>query len=597
MPPEYKQELPPSAQQIPTTVADHPVHNHVGENGANANLTATTTTTTTTAHKCIAILPGTTAASGTSTETKPVESIVYKSSPLLNGLLDKGKVPLAMDSATLQNGSAEEEVAQHADGTTPMVTSDDVSVAVTNGTGTLVKTTASSDLSPIQDIVGSVESASKVISRSGVDVTVSSVLKRTAEADSGDDGVCAKRLRLEDSSESTFQAGDGTERQGSPPAATALASQQQQQSVVVMARTDGAQHVIVQQGVIQQNVTQHNVTQHSTAAQTGGSGMVQLGCAHHTALQQKAQPQTSSTPMSTTPPQMVRVITTTSAAVPQPNLVKLLSTVDSSKTVSTVAAAAAVVNSTSTTNAASTMTAGSTPVSTQSAEAKPIATASKTVIADGEKKTTTPSAAAGHHHHHHHHHHKAAKLVYHCEWKGCDRTFSTPSAVFYHACKVHIPEADNDVQCQWDSCDDMKRRRLSLFTHLQDRHCNEQVLQIQAVRRQQISQFGKASLPPPAQPPPHPGYAPDAALLAIRRHALAYYNHRDASDEKESALAKSIRLTSALIIRNLATYSSRARRYLRRYEQQLSTVAMSPLESSRTIAQCLLEMSRVPTPD
>uniref|UniRef100_A0A131YI15 AT-rich interactive domain-containing protein 2 n=2 Tax=Rhipicephalus TaxID=426455 RepID=A0A131YI15_RHIAP len=143
----------------------------------------------------------------------------------------------------------------------------------------------------------------------------------------------------------------------------------------------------------------------------------------------------------------------------------------------------------------------------------------------------------------------------------------------------------------------MKRRRLSLFTHLQDRHCNEQVLQIQAVRRQQISQFGKASLPPPAQPPPHPGYAPDAALLAIRRHALAYYNHRDASDEKESALAKSIRLTSALIIRNLATYSSRARRYLRRYEQQLSTVAMSPLESSRTIAQCLLEMSRVPTPD
>lgn len=592
MPPEYKQDLPPSAQQMPTTVADHPVHNHVGENGANANSTATTTTTTTTAHKCIAILPGTTAASGTSTETKPVESIVYKSSPLLNGLLDKGKVPLAMDSATLQNGSAEEEVAQHADGATPMVTSDDVSVAVTNGTGTLVKTTASSDLSPIQDIVGSVESASKVISRSGVDVAVSSVLKRTAEADSGDDGVCAKRLRLEDSSESTFQAGDGTERQGSPPAATELASQQQQQSVVVMARTDGAQHVIVQQGVIQQNVTQH-----STAAQTGGGGTVQLGCAHHTALQQKAQPQTSSTPMSATPPQMVRVITTTSAAVPQPNLVKLLSTVDSSKTVSTVASAAAVANSTSTTNAASTMTAGSTPVSTQSVEAKPIATASKTVVADGEKKTTTPSASAGHHHHHHHHHHKAAKLVYHCEWKGCDRTFLTPSAVFYHACKVHIPEADNDVQCQWDSCDDMKRRRLSLFTHLQDRHCNEQVLQIQAVRRQQISQFGKASLPPPAQPPPHPGYAPDAALLAIRRHALAYYNHRDASDEKESALAKSIRLTSALIIRNLATYSSRARRYLRRYEQQLSTVAMSPLESSRTIAQCLLEMSRVPTPD
>lgn len=586
MPPEYKQELPPSTQQqVSATAADHPVHNHVGENGANANSTPVTTTTT--AHKCIAILPSTTTTSGMAAETKPIESVVYKSSPLLNGLLDKGKVPLAMDSATMQNGSAEDEMAQHADGSTPMAISEDVNVAVTNGTGTLAKTTTSSDLSPIQDIVGSMESASKVISRSGVDVAASPALKRTAEPDGG--GGCAKRLRLEDSSESTFQAGDTTERQGSPPASTTPASLQQQ-SVVVMARTEGggAQHVVVQQSVIQQNVTQHSTTQ-----QQGGS-VVQLGCTHQALVQPKTQPQTLLAPSAT--PQVLRVVTTSAAAVPQPNLVKLLSTMDSSKTVVTTVAA---VSAASTTSATATVAAGTTtPVSTQPTEVKPVATASKTVVVDGEKKAAVAtSSAAAHHHHHHHHHHKAAKLVYHCEWKGCDRTFSTPSAVFYHACKVHIPEADNDVQCQWDSCDDMKRRRLSLFTHLQDRHCNEQVLQIQAVRRQQISQFGKASLPPPAQPPPHPGYAPDAALLAIRRHALAYYNHRDASDEKESALAKSIRLTSALIIRNLATYSSRARRYLRRYEQQLSTVAMSPLESSRTIAQCLLEMSRVPTPD
>ncbi|XP_049274735.1 AT-rich interactive domain-containing protein 2 isoform X3 [Rhipicephalus sanguineus] len=585
MPPEYKQELPPSTQQqVSATAADHPVHNHVGENGATANSTPATTTT---AHKCIAILPSTTTTSGMAAETKPVESVVYKSSPLLNGLLDKGKVPLAMDSATMQNGSAEDEMAQHADGSTPMAISEDVNVAVTNGTGTLAKTMTSSDLSPIQDIVGSMESASKVISRSGVDVAASPALKRTAEPDGG--GGCAKRLRLEDSSESTFQAGDATERQGSPPASIAPASLQQQ-SVVVMARTEGggAQHVVVQQSVIQQNVTQHSTTQ-----QQGGS-VVQLGCTHQALVQPKTQPQTLLAPSAT--PQVLRVVTTSAAAVPQPNLVKLLSTMDSSKTVVTTVAA---VSAASTTSATATVAAGTTtPVSTQPAEVKPVATASKTVVVDGEKKApVATSSAAAHHHHHHHHHHKAAKLVYHCEWKGCDRTFSTPSAVFYHACKVHIPEADNDVQCQWDSCDDMKRRRLSLFTHLQDRHCNEQVLQIQAVRRQQISQFGKASLPPPAQPPPHPGYAPDAALLAIRRHALAYYNHRDASDEKESALAKSIRLTSALIIRNLATYSSRARRYLRRYEQQLSTVAMSPLESSRTIAQCLLEMSRVPTPD
>lgn len=586
MPPECKPELPSSAQQVSVTSVDHPVHNHIGENGATATSTTVATTTTTTAHKCIAILPSTTAASGTATETKPAESIVYKSSPLLNGLLDKGKVPLAMESATLQNGSADDEMAQNADGSSAMVISDDVGMAVTNGTGTVEKMTTSSDLSPIKDIVGSVESASKVISRTSVDIAVSSALKRTAEPD-GSGGACAKRLRLEDSSEVTFQVGDATERQASPPTAAVPASQQQQQSTVVVARTEatpGAQHVIVQQGVIQQSVTQHSTTQQQ-------GGVLQYTCAHQATVHKVSQlPQTSVS--SATTPHMVRVVATTSSAVPQPNLVKLLSTMDSSKTVTTVAA----TNSTSTTSVMSTTAAGSTPVSTQPVEVKPIVTASKTVTVDVEKKSTAPST--GHHHlHHHHHHHKAAKLVYHCEWKGCDRTFSTPGAVFYHACKVHIPEADNDVHCQWDSCDDMKRRRLSLFTHLQDRHCNEQVLQIQAVRRQQISQFGKASLPPPAQPPPHPGYAPDAALLAIRRHALAYYNHRDASDEKESALAKSIRLTSALIIRNLATHSSRARRYLRRHEQQLSTVAMSPLESSRTIAQCLLEMSRVPTPD
>ncbi|KAL3204970.1 hypothetical protein MRX96_041091 [Rhipicephalus microplus] len=198
-----------------------------------------------------------------------------------------------------------------------------------------------------QDIVGSVESASKVISRSGVEVAASPALKRAAEPDGG--GGCVKRLRLDDSSESTFQAGETTERQGSPPAAIVPASQQQ--PVVMMARTDGGgtQHVVVQQSVIQQNLTQHAGT-----PQLGG-GVVQLGCAHQALVQPKTQSQTLSTPSVT--PQVVRVVTTTAAApVPQPNLVKLLSTMDSSKAVVTTVA---TVNSTSTTSATSTVAAGS----------------------------------------------------------------------------------------------------------------------------------------------------------------------------------------------------------------------------------------------
>lgn len=65
--------------------------------------------------------------------------------------------------------------------------------------------------------------------------------------------------------------------------------------------------------------------------------------------------------------------------------------------------------------------------------------------------------------------------------------------------------------------------------YLQDWHCNERVLHTQAMRRKQLSQQGKTSIAPPQTPPPHPGYAPDAALLAIRRHALQYINPKELS--------------------------------------------------------------------
>ena len=55
-----------------------------------------------------------------------------------------------------------------------------------------------------------------------------------------------------------------------------------------------------------------------------------------------------------------------------------------------------------------------------------------------------------------------------------------------------------------------------------------QLLNILAVRRQQISVTGKTEIPVPHTPPPHPGYAPNAAFHAIKRHALEVINHRDA---------------------------------------------------------------------
>uniref|UniRef100_T1JB82 ARID domain-containing protein n=1 Tax=Strigamia maritima TaxID=126957 RepID=T1JB82_STRMM len=187
-----------------------------------------------------------------------------------------------------------------------------------------------------------------------------------------------------------------------------------------------------------------------------------------------------------------------------------------------------------------------------------------------------------------------AKVDFVCEWKDCLKSFNSPMSVFVHACKTHVPENEATVPCLWESCDQMTRQRLSLMTHLQDRHCNDNMLRLQATRRQQLSQMGSSTIPPPAPPPPHPGYAPNAAVQAIRRHALEFMAQKELMgvEEKEGPVTKSIRLTAALTLRNLVTYSALAKNLVKRYESNLSIVAMSNVESSRTVAQCLWELNR-----
>ena len=49
-----------------------------------------------------------------------------------------------------------------------------------------------------------------------------------------------------------------------------------------------------------------------------------------------------------------------------------------------------------------------------------------------------------------------------------------------------------------------------------------QVMKLVAVRRVQMAQSGRSDVPLPPAPPPHPGYAPNAALHAIKRHAQEF---------------------------------------------------------------------------
>ena len=59
-------------------------------------------------------------------------------------------------------------------------------------------------------------------------------------------------------------------------------------------------------------------------------------------------------------------------------------------------------------------------------------------------------------------------------------------------------------------------------------------MKLMAVRRVQIAQTGKSDVPLPPAPPPHPGYAPNAALHAIKRHAVEFANPKELAVTIES---------------------------------------------------------------
>uniref|UniRef100_A0A023F105 Putative transcriptional regulator n=1 Tax=Triatoma infestans TaxID=30076 RepID=A0A023F105_TRIIF len=179
-----------------------------------------------------------------------------------------------------------------------------------------------------------------------------------------------------------------------------------------------------------------------------------------------------------------------------------------------------------------------------------------------------------------------------CEWRGCMRNFRSGNEVYMHACETHCPQGSQEIQCLWERCDAMKRKRFSLMTHLYDKHCNADVMKMMAVRRKQLSVTGRSEIPAPAPATPHPGYAPNAAFHAIKRHALEFVNPKELQDDNEGPVTKSIRLTAALILRNLVIYSSSGKRYLTRYEPHLANVALSNVESSRTIAHVLFDMNQ-----
>ncbi|CAD6193946.1 unnamed protein product [Caenorhabditis auriculariae] len=178
-----------------------------------------------------------------------------------------------------------------------------------------------------------------------------------------------------------------------------------------------------------------------------------------------------------------------------------------------------------------------------------------------------------------------------CEWDGCGLFLTSSSNALVHLTQEHATEELAQV-CKWPNCDGTQRSKWSLITHLQDHHCTDHHFKLAAQRRREgIAPAKPVPFRPdlPRDVPPHPGYAKHAAMDAIRRHAFNFLS-REITDEPEGPVTKSIRLTSCLILRNLARYSAEGRHFLRRHEPHLCWLALSRLESSHALAQLLAEL-------
>ncbi|CAG5132102.1 unnamed protein product, partial [Candidula unifasciata] len=164
--------------------------------------------------------------------------------------------------------------------------------------------------------------------------------------------------------------------------------------------------------------------------------------------------------------------------------------------------------------------------------------------------------------------------------------FSSARLVFLHVFKQHLPKT-TESSCQWTSCEKLVRKRWSLVSHMQDHHCSEPAMRAAFQRRlASAQQQSNVSTPAPHQPMIYP---PDAAMQAIRRFSIKQ-PYAEFAEQREGPVSKHIRLTAALILRNICHFSSVGRRLVKRHEQDLSYNMMSAVEASTALSHCLWEI-------
>ncbi|CAF0994955.1 unnamed protein product [Rotaria sordida] len=184
---------------------------------------------------------------------------------------------------------------------------------------------------------------------------------------------------------------------------------------------------------------------------------------------------------------------------------------------------------------------------------------------------------------------------YVCDWDNCRASFSTARAVFHHTCSIHVKHS-SDYVCLWNGCDRLKRQKWALINHIQERHCSEiafrqaklkltNPIHSTSTMQSNISTNSNRILTSGSV-----GYTSDPAWYAIRRYMQTNLFDEQINKNKEGPLTKSIRLTAALILRNIARHSSIGKQNLRQYEQIIANLALESSEASQTLSSCLFEL-------
>lgn len=189
-----------------------------------------------------------------------------------------------------------------------------------------------------------------------------------------------------------------------------------------------------------------------------------------------------------------------------------------------------------------------------------------------------------------------------CEWQDCGMIFLTPNHLYYHIYKKHT-KTDENV-CKWNNCERIIRNHWALLSHIHETHYKKPISEEakhlrmkygnkeyieQILKKKWKEQENKKSYRIPIKNSFIPPYT-DCHKSSINGKIVLTPIFNDFTNVTEGPVTKSVRLTAALILRNIATYSKKGRLFLKRYENFISYLAFSKLEANSALSHYLYEI-------